>query len=292
MREIKGVITAMVTPFEPDGALDLDAARRVARHLVSNGSHGVVVAGTTGESPTLSDDEVLRLLDTVLDEIADEATVICGTGSNNTHHTAGLTAKARDVGAHAALVVTPYYNKPNRAGILAHYEAVAERGGDLPIVLYNIPSRCVINLAPDLLAELAATVDAIVAVKQANDDELGPIDGLEVLAGNDNTFARTLAFGGAGGILVASHLVGPRMRELYEAAIVGDHDRAAEIDAELTPVYQATAVTNPIPVKTGVELLGIADAVFRLPLVPASDEERERVRSALEGAGVLAAARS
>jgi 4-hydroxy-tetrahydrodipicolinate synthase len=289
---IGGVITAMVTPFEPDGALDLDAARRVARHLVDNGSHGVVIAGTTGESPTLSDDEIMRLLDTVLDEIGDEATVICGTGSNSTRHAAGLTAKARDVGAHAALVVTPYYNKPNRAGILAHYEAVAERGGDLPIVLYNIPSRTALNLPPDLLAELAATIDPIVAVKQANDDELGPIEGIAVLAGNDNTFARTLAFGGPGGILVASHLVGARMRELYEAAIAGDHDLAAQIDAELTPVYEATAVTNPITVKTGIELLGVADAVFRLPLVPASDEERERVRAALEGVGVLAEARS
>jgi 4-hydroxy-tetrahydrodipicolinate synthase len=282
----------MVTPFEPDGALDIDGARRVARHLVDNGSHGVVVAGTTGESPTLSDDEIMRLLDTVLDEIGDEATVIAGTGSNSTRHAAGLTAKARDVGAHAALVVTPYYNKPNRAGILAHYAAVAERSGDLPIVLYNIPSRCALNLPPDLLAELAATVDPIVAVKQANDDELGPIEGLTILAGNDNTFARTLAFGGAGGILVASHLVGARMRELYEAAIAGDHDRAAQIDEELTPVYEATSVTNPITVKAGLELLGVADATFRLPLVPPSDDERERVRAALEDVGVLAEARS
>ena len=279
----------MVTPFEPDGALDLDASRRVARHLVANGSHGVVIAGTTGESPTLSDDEKLRLLDTVLDEIGDEATVIAGTGSNDTRHTAGLTAKARDVGAHAALVVTPYYNRPNRAGILAHYAAVADRAGDLPLVLYNIPTRTGLNLAPDLLAELATTVETIVAVKQANDDELGPIEGLDVLAGNDNTFARALAFGAPGGILVASHLVGLRMRELYDAAIAGDHDRAAEIDGELAPVYEATAATNPIPVKTGLELLGVADAVFRLPLVPASDDERELVRSALEGAGLLGA---
>jgi 4-hydroxy-tetrahydrodipicolinate synthase len=289
MSQIGGVITAMVTPFEADGALDLDASRRVARHLVATGSHGVVVAGTTGESPTLHDDEMLRLLDTVLDEIGDEATVIAGTGSNDTRHAAGLTAKARDVGAHAALVVTPYYNRPNRAGILAHYSAVADRAGDLPLVLYNIPTRTGLNLAPDLLTELANTVPTIVAVKQANDDELGPIEGIDVIAGNDNTFARTLAFGGPGGILVASHLVGLRMRELYDAATAGDHDRAAAIDAELTPVYEATATTNPIPVKTGLELLGIADAVFRLPLVPASDEERERVRAALEGAGLLGA---
>lgn len=289
MTGIGGVITAMVTPFEPDGAVDYDAARRVARYLTENGSHGVVIAGTTGESPTLSDDEVLRLLDAVLDEVGDTATVIAGTGSNNTSHAAGLTAKARDVGAHAALVVTPYYNRPNRAGILAHYSAVAERAADLPLVLYNIPSRTALNLAPDLLAELAATIPSIVAVKQANDDELGPIEGLAVLAGNDNTFARTLAFGGPGGILVASHLVGPRMRELYEAAIAGDHDRAAEIDAELTPVYEATSVTNPIPVKTGLELMGVIDAVFRLPLVPASKAERERLRAALVQTGVLVA---
>jgi 4-hydroxy-tetrahydrodipicolinate synthase len=277
----------MVTPFEADGALDLNGARRVARHVVDNGSHGVVIAGTTGESPTLSDDEVMRLLDTVLDEIGDEATVIAGTGSNDTRHAAGLTRKARDVGAHAALVVTPYYNRPNPAGILAHYAAVAEQAGDLPLVLYNIPTRTGLNLPPELLAELAATVPTIVAVKQANDDELGPIEGLGILAGNDNTFARTLAFGGLGGILVASHLVGMRMRALYDAALAGDHDQAAAIDAELTPIYEATATTNPIPVKTGLELLGIADAVFRLPLVPATDEERERVRLALEGAGML-----
>jgi 4-hydroxy-tetrahydrodipicolinate synthase len=231
----------------------------------------------------------MRLLDIVLDEIGDEATVICGTGSNDTSHAAGLTRKARDVGAHAALVVTPYYNRPNRAGILAHYSAVAERGGDLPLVLYNIPSRCALNLSPDLLAELAAIIPSIVAVKQANDDELGPIEGIDVLAGNDNTLAQTLAFGGPGGILVASHLVGDRMRELYDAAAAGDHDRAAAIDSELTPVYEATSVTNPITVKTGLELLGVIDAVFRLPLVRATDSEREAVRTALEGAGVLGA---
>jgi 4-hydroxy-tetrahydrodipicolinate synthase len=156
-------------------------------------------------------------------------------------------------------------------------------------VLYKIASRCALNLSPDLLAELAATIPSIVAVKQANDDELGPIEGIDVLAGNDNTLAQTLAFGGPGGILVASHLVGDRMRELYDAAAAGDHDRAAAIDSELTPVYEATSVTNPITVKTGLELLGVIDAVFRLPLVRATDSEREAVRAALEGAGVLGA---
>ncbi len=278
----------MVTPFAPDGALDLDAARSLARHLVDHGSHGLVVSGTTGEAPTLSDEEKLRLLATVLDEVGSEATVIAGTGSNDTRHTAELTAAAAAAGAHAALVVTPYYNKPNRAGILAHYEAVAEAAPGTPIVLYNIPSRTVINLPADLLAELAARIENVVAVKQANNDDLGPIDGLEVLAGNDEVFARTLAFGGPGGVLVASHVVGDRMRDLYEAATSGDGERANEIDAGLRPIYEAMTVTsNPIPVKTALELLGVIDSTMRLPMIAASEEERAEVRTALERHGLL-----
>lgn len=286
--EIRGVLTAMVTPFERDQAVDLPTARKLARHLVDHGSHGLVVSGTTGESPTLSDDEKLRLLDAVLDEVGDEAIVIAGTGSNDTRHTAALTAKAADVGAHAALVVTPYYNKPNEAGLRAHFATVCERAPDLPIVLYNIPSRAVINMSPELIASLAADNEPIVAVKQANDTELGPIDGVDVLAGNDDTFARTLAFGGVGGILVASHLVGPRIRELYDAALGGDADRAAEIDAALAPIYAALTVTaNPIPVKTALELLGLVDSTMRLPMVAATEAERETIRAVLEAEGLL-----
>jgi 4-hydroxy-tetrahydrodipicolinate synthase len=292
MTKIGGVITAMATPFADDGALDVEAGRRLARHLVEHGSHGLVVAGTTGESPTLSDDEKVRLLDAVLEEVGDQATVIAGTGSNDTQHTVGLTERARDVGAHAVLVVTPYYNKPNRAGLLAHFAAAAEAAGELPVVLYNIPSRTVINVPPDLLAEIAAANANVVAVKQANNDDLGPIEGLEILAGNDDVFARTLELGGTGGILVASHVVGTQMRELYEAAVGGDHERAAEIDAELGPIYRALTVTaNPIPVKTALELLGVIDANVRLPLVRASDEERETVRGALAEHGLLVGAR-
>jgi 4-hydroxy-tetrahydrodipicolinate synthase len=278
----------MVTPFAGDGSLDLSAARSLARRLVNEGSHGLVVSGTTGESPTLSDDEKLGLLEAVLEEVGDEATVIAGTGSNDTRHTAKLTAAAARANAHAALVVTPYYNKPNRPGILAHYSTVADAAPDLRLVLYNIPARTALNLPPDQLAELAAAIPTVFAVKQANDDELGPIEGMEVLAGNDGAFARTLAFGGAGGVLVASHVVGRRMRDLYEATASGDGERAAEIDAELRPVYEAMNVTtNPIPVKTALELLGVIEATMRLPLVPATDEERGTVRAMLETAGVL-----
>jgi 4-hydroxy-tetrahydrodipicolinate synthase len=290
MAEIKGVITAMVTPFAADGTLDLDAGRSLARHLVDNGSHGLVVAGTTGEAPTLSDTEKLRLFEAVLDEVGDRATMIAGTGSNDTHHTAELSGRATRAGAHALIVVTPYYNKPNRAGLRAHYETVAEAAGDTPIVLYNIPSRCVINVPPDLLAELAAAIPNVVAVKQANNDDLALIDGLDVLAGNDEIFLRTLEIGGAGGILVASHIVGNEMRAIYDSATSGDSARAGEMNEELRPIYEMLTVTsNPIPVKTALEMLGVIDSHMRLPMVPASEEERATIKSALEHQGMLVA---
>ncbi|MGH2982338.1 MAG: 4-hydroxy-tetrahydrodipicolinate synthase, partial [Solirubrobacterales bacterium] len=239
MPEIRGVITAMATPFHEDGGLDAAGARRLARYLVENGSHGLVIAGTTGEAPTLSDDEKLTLLRTVREELGEEATLILGTGSNDTLHTVELTKIAADAGADAALVVTPYYNKPNRDGLLAHYGAVSQVG--LPIVLYNIPSRTALNIEPRLLAELGRLPN-VVAVKQANDDELGPIEGLDVLAGNDGVFCRTIEFGGAGGILVSSHVAGARMREIWDAVAEGDLERARGIDDELQPIYAATMV--------------------------------------------------
>jgi 4-hydroxy-tetrahydrodipicolinate synthase len=286
MSEIRGVITAMVTPFDDAGGLDEAAARRVARHLIDNGSHGLVVAGTTGESPTLSDEEKLALFRAVKDEVGAESAIIAGTGSNDTRHTVELTAAAAEAGADAALVVTPYYNKPNWAGLRAHYEAVNEIG--LPILLYNIPSRVVLNIDPTQLAELGR-LENVVGVKQANDDQLGPIKGLDVFAGNDGVFLDTLEFGGAGGILVSSHLVGSRMREMWDAALAGDLARAREIDAELRPIYEATVVTaNPIPVKAALQMLGILDSArLRLPLVEATEQERERIKPALEGAGLL-----
>ena len=290
MAVISGVITAMVTPFDEGGALDLDAARSLASRLVEQGSHGLVVAGTTGESPTLSDREKLDLLRAVKEEVGDRAQIICGTGSNDTHHAVELTRGACRLGADAVLVVTPYYNKPNRAGLRAHFETVAAAAGDTPVALYNIPSRCVVNLSPDFMAELAAEIDNVVAVKQANNDELGPIEGLDVLAGNDEIFLRTLELGGTGGILVASHLVGPEMRSIYEAHEGGDAARAHELDAELHPIYEMLTVTaNPIPVKAALEMMGVIGGAMRLPMVPASSQERSVVRAALERQGLLVA---
>jgi 4-hydroxy-tetrahydrodipicolinate synthase len=286
MATISGVITAMVTPFDGDGRLDVEGARRLARHLADHGSHGLVLAGTTGESPTLADDEKLELLRAVRSELGEELTLICGTGSNDTRHSAELTRRAVEAGADAVLVVTPYYNKPNRAGLRAHFETVAEAAGNTPVVLYNIPSRCVINLAPDLLAELAR-IDNVVAVKQANDDELQPIEGLRLLAGNDGTFLPTLEMGEAGGVLVASHLVGPEMREIYDAVKAGDLERAREIDARLRPIYQMVSRTNPIPVKCALELLGICSCRARLPITEADKEQRAEIRQGLEAHGLL-----
>jgi 4-hydroxy-tetrahydrodipicolinate synthase len=287
---IHGVITAMVTPFDERGDVDHGAARKVARHLVDHGSHGVVVAGTTGENPTLSDEEQLDLLRTVKDEIGDEATVLAGTGTNDTRHSVHLTEASTAAGADGCLVVTPYYNKPNPAGLKAHFAAVAG-ATDLPVVLYNIPSRCVINMPPELMAEIAAENENVVAVKQANNDELGPIEGLDILAGNDEIFLRTLEIGGTGGILVASHVVGDEMRAVYEAHRAGDSERARELQEALAPIYEAMTVTsNPTPVKTALELMGVASARVRLPMVEADDEQRAAVRSALEAHGTLARA--
>ncbi len=276
----------MATPFDEGGGVDLDAGRRLASHLLEHGSHGLVVGGTTGECPTLTDEETIELLGAVRAEVGDEALLICGTGTNDTRHSRELTKKAAAASADAALVVAPYYNKPNRAGLRAHFEAVAEAVPELPMIVYNIPARVVINMPPDLLAELAA-VDNIVAVKQANDEELGPIEGLAILAGNDNTFLRVLEFGGAGGITVASHVVGEQMREMWDAAQGGNIARAREIDAELTPVYEGLSVTtNPIPIKAALEMLGLASERMRLPLVPADADQRAAVRTALEGIGL------
>jgi 4-hydroxy-tetrahydrodipicolinate synthase len=216
--------------------------------------------------------------------------VICGTGTNDTRHSEHLTQAAAEAGADAVLVVTPYYNRPNRAGILAHFEAVAQAAGEVPVIVYNIPSRVIVNIEPDLLAELGR-IDNVVAVKQANNDQIDQVEGLEVLAGNDDIFLRCLETGGVGGILVASHVVGKEMREIYDAAEAGDFARARELDASIRPIFDAlTVTTNPIPIKAAAEMLGmIPSARMRLPMVEADEAQRTTVRSALEAHGLSVA---
>ncbi len=286
----EGILTAMVTPFATDGSVNEPALRRLARHLIEHGSDGLVVAGTTGEASTLTDAEHLRTIEVVVDEVGDETTVIAGTGSNDTAHAVHLTEGAAERGADGVLVVTPYYNKPNRRGLLAHFTRVAE-STDLPVVLYNIPGRCVINLEVDLLAELGE-VPNIVGVKQANDDieqARGVVERtkLALYAGDDNLVRPFAQLGSAGGICVTSHLFGEQIKEMYEAARDGEVDRAKEIDDDLQDAYSAMFVTaNPIATKAALNLLGLEAGGLRLPLVEASEDERAVVRAMLERHGV------
>jgi 4-hydroxy-tetrahydrodipicolinate synthase len=280
---IGGILTAMVTPFDASGRLDEDAAVRLMRHLLDNGSDGLVLAGSTGESPTLTDEEKARLWELAVSETPGDATIVAGTGTYDTRHTVELTERATEIGVDAMLVVTPYYNKPNRRGIKAHFETVAA-ATDRPIVVYNIPSRTVTDIPNDLLAELAQ-IDNVAAVKQARYEDLQPIDGMDLLAGNDDVLAKVMDLGGTGGILVASHLVGREMRR-----IIDEPDRRHEIEDGLRDLYRAlTVTTNPIPIKTALQLAGHEVGGFRLPMVEASDEERAVVREALERHKLLAA---
>jgi 4-hydroxy-tetrahydrodipicolinate synthase len=267
----------MVTPFRADGSVDEEAAVALGRHLLSNGSHGLVACGTTGESATLSDAEMGQLTALMVRELGGEGAIVAGAGSNDTRHAVHLTEQAVEAGAHGVLSVTPYYNKPNRRGLLRHFEEVARAAGGRPVIVYNIPSRTALNMPLDLLAELAQ-IDGIEGVKQANSEELQLIDGLRVLAGNDADVARCLDIGGAGGICVATHVVGNEMRRMYD-----EPEQRAEIDASLQDVYEVLFCTaSPIPVKTALKMLGHDVGGLRLPLVEASDEERELIRGMLE----------
>ena len=288
------ILTAMVTPLNADLSVNEGATRRLARHLIEHGSDGLVVSGTTGESPTLADDEKLCVLDVVIDEVGGEATVLAGTGSNDTAHSVHLTRAATERGADGVLVVTPYYSKPSRRGLKAHFEAVAA-ATDKPMLVYNIPARCVINLEPDLLAELAE-VSNIVGVKQANDDlaqarSIVDDAGLDLYAGDDNLLRSFAEIGGAGGVCVSSHLVGSRMKEMYEAGVAGDDERARAIDDELADVYETLFFTaSPAPVKAALNLLGLEAGGCRLPIADLTEEELPRVSKMLETHGLVASA--
>ena len=280
------ILTAVVTPFDDDLSVDEEAFVRLLGHLAEHGSDGVVVAGSTGEAATLTDAEHVALVRLAADNRPHEGfTVVAGAGSNDTRHAVHLTEQVTEAGADGVLSVTPYYVKPNARGLKAHYAEVA-RATDKPILLYNIPSRTALDIPNDLLKAIADASPNIVAVKQANNDNLAPIEGLDLYAGNDEVFARTLDLGGAGGILVASHLIGDEMRRL-----VDEPESRAELDAGLRDVYAAMGVTtNPIPVKAALNLLGHEVGGLRLPLVEADERETAAIREVLERHGLLAAA--
>ncbi|HSZ70918.1 MAG TPA: 4-hydroxy-tetrahydrodipicolinate synthase [Solirubrobacteraceae bacterium] len=283
MSPLGTMLTAIVTPFDADLRVDEEAFVALMRHLAAHGSDGFVVAGTTGEAATLTDEEQLALIELAARERPPGTTIIAGTGTNDTRHAVFLTEKASAMGIDAILSVTPYYNKPSPLGLKRHYAAVAQ-ATDKPVILYNVPSRTATNMAPELLGELAE-IDNVVAVKQANAAELQPIDGLDVYAGDDATFARTLDMGGVGGILVASHIVGDAMRRMVDEP----HHRA-EIDASLRDVYETLFMTaSPTCTKAALNLLGHRMGGLRLPLVEATDEELAAVRAMLERHGLLSA---
>ena len=284
MLPYEGLLTAMVTPFHADGRVNEDAAVAIGRHLLAHGSHGLVVAGTTGEAATLTDDEQVRLVELIAGELGDEGAIVAGAGSNDTRHAIHLTERVIAAGAEGVLSVTPYYNKPNRRGILRHFEEVARAAAGTPVVLYNIPGRTAVNMGPDLLAELAQ-IDGVAGVKQANGAELQPIDGLAVIAGNDGDYLACLELGGAGCISVASHIVGPEMRRMYD-----EPERRAAIDASLRDVYDTLFITaSPTPVKAALNLLGHDAGTLRLPMVEADEAETAAVRAMLARHGLLSA---
>jgi 4-hydroxy-tetrahydrodipicolinate synthase len=285
------VLTASVTPFDADGAVSIPKFRELARFLVDSGSDGLVVTGTTGESPTLTDDERFELYTAAIETIGDRATVIAGTGTYDTRHSVHLTEKAHDLGVDGFLVVTPYYNKPPPRGILEHVKAIAAVT-DKPIVYYNIPARVVNLVSVETLAQLAQ-IPNVVAVKQAWDDledarRIVEATGLALYAGDDNILLPFLEVGGTGGICVHTHIVGPQVKDQVTAFRAGDVDRARQIDDELAPAYEILGVTvGPIGIKAALNLLGHDVGGLRLPLVEATEAEKDTIRSCLERLGAL-----
>jgi 4-hydroxy-tetrahydrodipicolinate synthase len=283
MRNLGTILTAIVTPFDADLRVDEEAFVALMRDLAEHGSDGFVVAGTTGEASTLTDEEQLGLIELAARERPRGTTIVAGTGTNDTRHAVFLTERASAAGIDAILSVTPYYNKPSPLGLKRHYEAIA-KSTDKPVLLYNHPGRTGTNIGPELLAELAQ-IEGIEGVKQANPEELQLIDGLEVYAGDDATFARTLEMGGAGGILVASHIVGDVQRRM-----VDEPERRDEIDASLRDVYETLFLTSsPTCVKAALNLLGHETGGVRLPIVEATEDELAVVRAMLTRHGLLSA---
>jgi 4-hydroxy-tetrahydrodipicolinate synthase len=289
------VLTAIVTPFDPAGAVDYERFAELSRHLVEHGSDGLVVAGTTGESPTLSDDERLELIATAIDAVGGRATVVAGTGTYSTAHSVHLTERAHELGVDGLLVVTPYYNKPPPRGIVRHFEEIAA-ASDRPIVVYNIPARVVLNLESETIARLAE-IPTVRAVKQANPD-LGEARaivelGLDLYAGDDDLILPFVELGGLGGVCVHTHVVGPLVKAMITAFREGDHEQARRLEQETAPALEILKVqSNPIAIKAALNLLGHGVGGVRLPLVEATEHEVAQVRGCLERLQLLEPARA
>jgi len=279
--DLGAILTAIITPFDRDGRVDESGFVQLMRHLAQHGSDGFVVAATTGEAATLSDDEQLALIELALAERPADKTIVAGVGSNDTRHAVRLTERASELRPDALISVTPYYNRPSPLGLRRHYEAIAA-ATELPIMLYNIPTRTGTNIGPELLRELAQ-IEHIDGVKQANADELQLIDGLTLYAGDDSSLARTLDIGGAGGVCVSSHIVGEQMRRM-----VDEPEHRAEIDATLKDVYETLFLApSPTCTKAALNLLGLPAGTTRLPIVDATQDEIAAVCAMLQRHGLL-----
>ncbi|MBP2642608.1 MAG: dapA 2 [Firmicutes bacterium] len=285
MKSFGRVLTAMVTPFNEDYTVNYQAAAKLANYLVDNGSDGIVVAGSTGESSTMTHEEELKLFATVLDAVGDRAVIVAGTGSNDTKTSIDHTRQAEKLGVHGAMLVAPYYNKPPQQGFYQHFKAVAE-STQLPVIIYNIPGRCGANILPETIIRLSE-IKNIVAVKEASGsmDQVAEIvrnTKLSVYSGDDALTLPILSLGGVGIISVAAHLVGKDMQEMVTAFLAGNIVKAQEIHQKLMPLFKSLFVTtNPIPVKTAVNLLGLKAGPLRLPLVPPSEKETEVIKTAM-----------
>jgi len=287
------VITAMVTPFNKDLTINFKQAKKLACHLVQSGSDGLVVAGTTGESPTLSKDEKIELFRTVVEEVGGKASVIAGTGSYSTSDSIALTQAAQKAGVDGVMLVAPYYNKPSQEGLFQHFKAIAE-STDLPVIIYNIPGRTSVNVLPETMARLAK-ISNIVAVKEASGsmDQVSELkrvlpEHFAIYSGDDSLTLPILALGGKGVISVASHLVGLRIKEMINAYTSGNTTLATKIHLELVPVFKGMFITtNPVPVKTALNLRGLQVGGLRLPMVEATDAEKESIKALLESMKLL-----
>jgi 4-hydroxy-tetrahydrodipicolinate synthase len=279
--QLGAILTAMVTPFDADGLLDEEAAVALMHHLVDHGSDGLVVCGTTGEASTLTDEEQLRMIELAVHEMHGRCTIVAGVGSNDTRHAVFLTERATELGPDALLSVNPYYNRPNRRGIIRHFEEV-NRATDRPIVLYNIPQRTAADMDNELLAELAQ-LEHVAAVKQANPANLQRIDGISIYAGNDDMLADVLDLGEPGGVLTSTHLFGEEMRRM-----VDEPERRREIHASLRDAFDDLCLAPlAASLKAALGMLGIHVGAPRLPYVELDEQELDVIRAMLERHGLL-----
>lgn len=282
------LLTAMVSPFHSELGVDYDKAASLAEKLYKGGSDGLVVCGTTGESPTLTDEEKLKLIQVVVDAVGGKASVLAGTGSNDTARSVELTKAVQRLGVDGIMLVAPYYNRPSQEGLYQHFRTIAE-SSSLPVMIYNIPSRTGVNILPETMVRLAK-IPNIVAVKEASGN-LEQVAALRrvlpkefaIYSGDDNLTLPILSVGGYGVVSVASHLVGRRMKDMIEAYVQGKVGMASQINAELLPLFKDLFITtNPVPVKAALKLVGTPVGEVRLPLVPATEEETQRIRKTLE----------